>query len=94
MGRMLNERILGGTGFHRLWLKQRYSEASEYWRMDIESYTNSSPSVLLSEERLAQLKALFKTDLSDLAEEMNQRKMAGYQEALLRMMTEDLKKGL
>ncbi|WP_070121705.1 TIGR02679 family protein [Bacillus marinisedimentorum] len=72
-------------------LKERYRDNIEYWRMSFDSYKKSNPTVSISEERLFKLNSLTEPGLSDVVDEMKRLKRAGYQEALLEIMINDLK---
>nr|WP_154309614.1 TIGR02679 family protein [Metabacillus lacus] len=70
-------------------LKDRYQDRVSFWRMDKSSYISS-----ISEEdisgRLSKLAALTSPELKEIAEIMKIRKKAGYQEALIAELVQDI----
>lgn len=70
-------------------LLERHPGNVKLWRMDTNSYVESVSSVEL-EERLGKLNNISHPAVAELIEEMNRVGKAGYQEALLEKMAEDL----
>lgn len=70
----------------------RYPENIRLWHMDKKAYRASQPVKILSEGRLEKLSRIWHDDLVDVAEEMRKVGKAGYQEALVDVMIEDLLK--
>lgn len=70
-------------------LMERHPESIRLWRMDTASYRESISSVELG-ERLGKLNNMSHPLVAELIEEMKQTGKAGYQEALLEKMAEDL----
>jgi len=71
-------------------LYDRYPEHVILWRMSEADYLNTSPKVRLSDERLKKLNSLTHPELIAVAKRMQQTKKAGYQEALVKDMIEDI----
>ncbi|RKQ35845.1 TIGR02679 family protein [Oceanobacillus halophilus] len=71
-------------------LLNRYPEQVELWHMNLEDYRKTIPVKVLEKERLAKLNGIKHKDLKDVAEEMRRIGKAGYQEALLNDMKQDL----
>ncbi|MEB1808330.1 MAG: TIGR02679 family protein [Bacillaceae bacterium] len=71
-------------------LMQRYGRGVLPWRMDVNHYHLSHPTVLLSEDRLKKLNNITSNELVSLKDEMLTRKKAGYQEALVSLYDQDL----
>ncbi|MFD1032767.1 TIGR02679 family protein [Metaplanococcus flavidus] len=70
-------------------LLERLPENVRLWRMDVDSYKESLPSVELG-ERLGKLTNIMHPLVVELVSEMNRIGKAGYQEALLEKMAGDL----
>ncbi|AXF55623.1 DUF2399 domain-containing protein [Salicibibacter kimchii] len=73
-------------------LLERYPRHVHLWRMDVTSYRQSLSANTLEEERLAKLANVGNDALQPVAAEMKKTKKAGYQEGLLSMLVDDLKK--
>ncbi len=71
-------------------LKERHPESVALWRMSEEDYHESGASVELNEERLGKLNAVHLSDFQGVVKVMNEQKRAGYQEALIELMMEDI----
>lgn len=71
-------------------LVERYREAIELWHMDLESYRQTNPIKELTQERLEKLHHIHDERLIEVAEEMRKIGKAGYQEALVDFMLEDV----
>lgn len=74
-------------------LLERYSDSVCLWHMDKAAYHQTKPINELSQERLEKLKRINHEDLIEVAEEMQQIKKAGYQEALVEWMLDDIRNG-
>ncbi|WP_168413079.1 TIGR02679 domain-containing protein [Bacillus salacetis] len=70
----------------------RFPEAVQLWRMDEKSYLEGRSEEIISDKRLSQLKKLRHPGLNKVAEGIQREKRAGYQEALVEVMLEDLKR--
>lgn len=64
------------------------------WHFTVEDYQRSLSNENLSESRLKQLDHISNPYFQPLCESIKQQKKAGYQEALLEVMLEDMKKGM
>lgn len=73
-------------------LLRRFPEAVRLWRMDEKSYLESMSEEMVSDKRLNQFKKLHHPVLNKVAEVMQREKRAGYQEAMVELMVEDLKR--
>ncbi len=74
-------------------LLARYPEGRVVmWHMDAEAYTASNPVKELPDERLEKLNRIEHPALADVAACMREKGKAGYQEALVERMVEDIKK--
>jgi len=71
-------------------LQERYGQAVTLWRFSVEDYRAANPVVDLTPERLAKLASVTSTPLQPLKEEMAETKKAGYQEAIIGRLTEDI----
>src|SRR5690625_966152 len=71
-------------------LLQRYPNAIRLWHMDKAGYQQSKPSKELSHERLEKLKGITDERLAEVVVEMGRIGKAGYQEALVESMREDI----
>nr|WP_113928814.1 hypothetical protein [Bacillus sp. P14.5] len=60
--------------------------------MDEKSYLEGRSEEIISDKRLSQLKKLRHPGLNKVAEGIQREKRAGYQEALVEVMVEDLKR--
>lgn len=69
----------------------RYPKQAVLWRMSLEDYPLSAPSVELNQERLNKLNSIQQTQLVDLAKQITDTGLAGYQEGLLTYLIEDCK---
>ncbi len=74
----------------RLW--QRYDASVHLWRMDEKDYMNSISNECLSEKQLASLSQLKNPQLQKTAKLVSKEKRAGYQENILEILVEDLRK--
>mgnify|MGYP001203880952 FL=1 len=72
-------------------LLDRYSDSVHLWHMNKAGYRKTKPSKELSNERLEKLKGITDDGLLEVAEEMKLVGKAGYQEALVDWMMEDMK---
>ncbi|OZU87069.1 TIGR02679 family protein [Virgibacillus indicus] len=68
----------------------RHPENVQLWKMDVPAYRKSEANIELSNERLKKLESIVTPELLPVAEELKQRKRAGYQEALVTEMVDDL----
>jgi len=68
---------------------ERYPKQGVLWRMSPADYTLSLPSVHLNQERLSKLNSVRHAQLIDLAKQMRDKKLAGYQEGLLIHLIKD-----
>jgi uncharacterized protein (TIGR02679 family) len=75
-------------------LVRRFPKAVRLWRMDEKSYLEAMSDEIISDKRLSQLKKLHYPGLNKVAEVMQSKKRAGYQEAMVEVMVEDLKREL
>ncbi|MGY0692114.1 TIGR02679 family protein [Virgibacillus sp. FSP13] len=73
-------------------LLDRYPNSSKLWRMDVAAYQKTAPVKELGAERLEKLNGITDDDLSLVADEMRSLRKAGYQEALVELMVEDIRK--
>ncbi|MFD1037073.1 TIGR02679 family protein [Virgibacillus byunsanensis] len=74
-------------------LLDRYPEGSvQLWQMDKNAYRKSSPVKELPTERIEKLSGIVHDELVEVAKEMRQVGKAGYQEALVEDMVEDIQK--
>ncbi|QDI90842.1 TIGR02679 family protein [Salicibibacter halophilus] len=73
-------------------LLERYPRHVHFWRMDVASYRQSLSANRLDEERLAKLANMGHEALQPVVAEMKATKKAGYQEGLLPVLVDDLKK--
>lgn len=71
-------------------LKTRFGTSIELWHMNVDAYKKSLSNKGLSEERLEKLNSIADLQLIEIAEEMRQHGKAGYQEAVVESMVEDL----
>lgn len=71
-------------------LLERYLEYAKLWKIDLPSYRATQASVELSAERLSNLDSIKSNELTLIVEAMRKNKKAGYQEALLDEMIEEL----
>lgn len=71
-------------------LLQRYPEKLHVWQMDVTAYQQSNPVKPLTKERLRKLRGITESPLIEVASEMQELKMAGYQEALVDVMVRDM----
>lgn len=72
--------------------KLRYPEHVHLWQMDIDAYVHANPQKILTAERLEKLKKLETPVLVEVGIQMVEKKTAGYQEALIDKMIQDLSK--
>jgi uncharacterized protein (TIGR02679 family) len=70
----------------------RHPERVELWKMDVDAYEKAQTDMEIPRERLNKLSAIKSAALTPLAEMMRDRKKAGYQEAVVPEMIEELKK--
>jgi uncharacterized protein (TIGR02679 family) len=73
-------------------LVRRFPKYVELWRMDEKSYLEGMSEEIISDKRLSQLNKLHHPGLDKVAEIMQREKRAGYQEAMVEVMIEDLKR--
>lgn len=73
-------------------LIERYSGSIQLWHMDKKAYYKTKSSKVLSKERLEKLHHIKDERLQEVADEMKKKGKAGYQEALVDWLLEDLKK--
>lgn len=71
-------------------LLHRYPNSIRLWRMDKIGYQQSKPAKELSQERLEKLKGITDERLAEVVAEMMRIGKAGYQEALVESMREDI----
>ncbi len=72
-------------------LVERFGASIKLWHMDMLAYKQSQPSKIVSRERLEKLGGISDEGLRDVAAEMVAKGMAGYQEALVEQMVEDIR---
>lgn len=72
-------------------LVERYSDSIQLWHMGLKAYHKTNPTKELSQERLEKLKGFTNESLVEVATEMKRIGKAGYQEALVDWMVEDIK---
>lgn len=72
-------------------LLTRYPGHLKLWHMDKKAYHASNPVKTLSKQRLNKLKGIYHDQLIDIANDMKVQGKAGYQEALIDTMVNDLK---
>ena len=68
---------------------ERYPKQAVLWRMSLTDYVLSTPSVQLNQERLSKLNSIQHVRLIDLAKQIRDKKLAGYQEGLLTHLIKD-----
>jgi uncharacterized protein (TIGR02679 family) len=73
-------------------LLRRFPESVRLWRMDERSYLEAMSEEVITEKRLSQLNKLRDHGLNKVAEVMQREKRAAYQEALVEVMVEDLRR--
>jgi uncharacterized protein (TIGR02679 family) len=73
-------------------LVRRFPESVRLWRMDEKSYLEAMSEEIISNKRLSQLNRLHHSGLNKVAEVMEREKRAGFQEAMVEVMGEDLKR--
>jgi len=71
-------------------LLQRHPNHVRPWKMDVAAYRKSEADIELSNERLKKLDSITSAELAPIAEELRKRKKAGYQEALVGEMVDEL----
>jgi uncharacterized protein (TIGR02679 family) len=71
-------------------LLRRFPESVRLWRMDEKSYLEAMSAEIISDKRLSQLGKLRHPGLIKVAEVMMKEKRAGYQEAMVEGLAEDL----
>ncbi len=71
-------------------LLERYGQSVTLWRFSLDDYAAANPVVDLPSERLAKLASVTSAPLQPLKEEMKRKKKAGYQEAIIGRLTEDI----
>ncbi|MCD8330400.1 MAG: TIGR02679 family protein [Lachnospiraceae bacterium] len=71
---------------------RRYPDCASLWHMTVEDYLDSLSREILSSSRLRELDALTHPCFEELKAEMQEQKLAGYQEQLLGKLAEDLRK--
>ena len=71
-------------------LKKRYGESFLYWRYGIEDYRKAMSNKEITRDRLYRLEKIDDEALKEIIEVMKTERKAGYQEALLAEMMEDL----
>lgn len=72
-------------------LLERYPDSVRLWHMNQVAYQQSNPTKSLSQERLEKLNSITDAELVEVAKEMKRIGKAGYQEALVEGMIEDIK---
>ncbi|WP_121640175.1 TIGR02679 family protein [Virgibacillus sp. Bac330] len=72
-------------------LLHRYAPQLRLWQMDVAAYHKSNPMKPIDKERLKKLERMEHTTLLPLVKEMKRMKKAGYQEALVKDMIQDIK---
>src|SRR5699024_5716383 len=80
-----------GLGMAQRLLERYPTGCVKLWHMDREAYVASNPVIKLSEERLEKLNRIEHEALAEVAEVMYEKGKAGYQEALVEQMVEDIK---
>lgn len=68
----------------------RHPSNVRIWKMDLESYKKSITEVELSTERIQKLASITSSALIPVANELRRKKKAGYQEALVPDMMQEL----
>jgi len=71
-------------------LKRRYPQHVILCKMDKLSYQKAEADIELSDERLKKLDFITAPELLQLVDEIKRRKRAGYQEALIHKMVDEL----
>ncbi|WP_106496596.1 TIGR02679 family protein [Lentibacillus sp. Marseille-P4043] len=71
-------------------LLDRYPNHAKLWRMNLAAYQKTAPVKELTAERLEKLHGITNDELSLVADEMRILGKAGYQEALVELMVEDV----
>jgi len=79
-----------GLGMAQRLLNRYPEDHVKLWHMDANSYMDSNPAKELSEERLEKLNRIEHADLLEVADAMSRKGKAGYQEALVERMAEDI----
>ncbi|MFD0954277.1 DUF2399 domain-containing protein [Virgibacillus natechei] len=72
-------------------LLARYPDNVKLWRMDLKSYQQSEPVKQLDQKRLVKLSGIVQEDLRMVADAMERHGKAGYQEALVDVMMQDVR---
>lgn len=73
-------------------LIERYAGGVQLWHMNVSSYLASNPIKALSRERLEKLNSIKDARLVKVTEVMRKTAKAGYQEALMEQIKEDIRK--
>ncbi|RXS90259.1 TIGR02679 family protein [Geobacillus sp. PK12] len=71
-------------------MQERYGPSVTLWRFSVDDYKAANPVVDLTPERLAKLASITSEPLQPLKEAMAETKKAGYQEAIIGRLTEDI----
>ncbi|OIJ16518.1 hypothetical protein BKP45_21165 [Anaerobacillus alkalidiazotrophicus] len=71
-------------------LRRRYGHSVQFWRMGYEDYIDSISPISLTERAIKRLTSINDIDLLPAINEMVNRKKAGYQEALLKKLVDDV----
>ncbi|QKY69980.1 TIGR02679 family protein [Lentibacillus sp. CBA3610] len=79
-----------GLGMAQRLLNRYPTESAKLWHMNADAYAASRPVKKLSEERLEKLNRIEHMELAEVAEIMRAKGKAGYQEALVERMMEDI----
>lgn len=74
-------------------LKTRYQQLLVLWRMDVDTYKKSLSSEQMT-DRLTQLNKLQNAEWNELLVAMKNYKVAGYQEAVVESLIDDIKQGM
>lgn len=69
-------------------LKERYGEALDFWKYEVQWYEQYLSSVRLSESRIKKLEHVYMQELQGIKEGIQKRKRAAYQEAMLQVYLE------
>jgi len=72
-------------------LLERYGQSVTLWRFSLDDYAAANPVVELPPERLAKLASVASEPLRPVKEEMERKKKAGYQEAIIDRLLRDIK---
>lgn len=80
-----------GLGMAQRLLERYPGGQVQLWHMDLDSYLRSNPVKELTQERLEKLNRIEHVELQDVVAEMRNKEKAGYQEALVEWMVEDIR---